>query len=125
MANHKPYLYRKGQNPAVDADFAAAPAFGKVRVGKTHFFWRFGLSRYAIPIASIQRIYRRIQPMHGRLCAGGRDFFIEWMVLVLQDGTEVEFHYADSEKLLDNPALEYMKAAYPQISYTTPKSRGA
>ncbi len=117
MANHKPYLYHKGQNPTLDADFASAPAFGKVRVGASHFFWRFGLSRYAIPLAQVRQIFRRVQPMHGRLCAGGRDHFIEWLVLVLSDGREIEVHYGDPEKLQDNPALEYLKQAHPNISY--------
>jgi len=81
MANYKQYLYTKGT--ALDGEFSAAPAFGKIRPGKHHLFWKSGLRWYGIPLTDLQRIYRRVEPVFGKLCCGGRSFIIEWLVLVL------------------------------------------
>ena len=71
--NYKPYRYNKGESPELDAQFKEAPAFSKVRVAQDGLFWRHGLRQHYIPFAGIQRIFRRVEEVHGRLCCGGQN----------------------------------------------------
>ena len=75
------YLYTKGTDAAMDTEFAAARKYGKIRLGETFLFWRTALRNYAIPLNQVQRARRGIQSVAGRLCAGGRNFDIEYLVL--------------------------------------------
>ena len=42
-ANLKPYVYKKGVDPDLDAQFSAAGAYGWVKPGQTAVFWKTGL----------------------------------------------------------------------------------
>lgn len=117
MTNHKQYIYTKGNDPVLDGEFEETKAFAKVRPGKTMLFWRNGLRRYAVPMGDIQRIYRRIEQVVGRLCCGGRTFVIEWLVLVLHDGSEVVIHVGDEVKKQAEELLEALKVMHPGIQY--------
>jgi len=68
MVNMKPYVYVKGQNPALDAEFSETAAYGKVKPGKSAVFWKSGLRWYVMPMSDIQRIFRRVEPVIGKLC---------------------------------------------------------
>ena len=46
-ASLKPYIYKKGMNPALDAQFSAAVDYGWVKPGQTAVFWKTGLLRRA------------------------------------------------------------------------------
>ena len=48
-ANLKPYVYKKGVDPALDAQFSAAEAYGWVKPGQTAVFWKTGLRWYGAP----------------------------------------------------------------------------
>ncbi|MBQ6999716.1 MAG: hypothetical protein IJN67_01555 [Oscillospiraceae bacterium] len=115
MANYKQYLYTKGT--ALDGEFSAAPAFGKIRPGKHHLFWKSGLRWYGIPLTDLQRIYRRVEPVFGKLCCGGRSFIIEWLVLVLHDGSELALHIGDDVQKQAEALLQHLKDVHPQIQY--------
>ena len=117
MRNFSQYLYTKGTDAALDTDFASAAAYGKVKPGQTAVFWRSGFRWHTIPLSSVQRIFRRILPVHGRLCAGGRSYFIEWLVLILNDGTELELHIGDDVKQDAEALLQALKNTHPQIQY--------
>lgn len=117
MANHKQYLYQKGSDPALDADFAAASLYGKVKPGKQALFWRFGLRWYSLPLEHVQRIFRRVEPVYGKLCCGGQSFIIEWLVLLLKDGTEVVVHIGDDVKKDAEALLQALKEVHPEIQY--------
>ena len=58
--NLKPYVYKKGGDPALDQDFAAGKDYGWVRPGQTAVFWKNGLRWYAVPLTQVQRIFRRV-----------------------------------------------------------------
>ncbi len=113
----KSYRYEKGKDPALDAEFANTQAFGKVRPGETELFWKSGLRWYHIPYAKTHRIFRRIQAVVGRLCAGGRNFDIEYLVLLLEDDQELEIHIGDDEKKKAEALLEHLKQVRPEIPY--------
>lgn len=115
MANYKQYLYTKGT--AADSDFSVAPAFGKIRVGSSHLFWKSGFRWYSIPLTDLRRIYRRVEQVFGRLCCGGRNFVIEWLVLVLSDGRELVLHIGDDVKKDAEALMEHLQSAHPQIQY--------
>ena len=115
MANYKQYLYTKGT--AADSDFSAAPAFGKIRVGSSHLFWKSVCRWYSIPLPDLQRSYRRVEQGFGRLCCGGRNFVIEWLVLVLCDGRELVLHIGDDVKKDPEALMEHLQRAHPQIQY--------
>lgn len=117
MANHKQYIYNKGTDLALDADFSSAVSYGKVKPGKTGIFWRSGLRWYYIPTENIRRIFRRVEPVYGKLCCGGHSFIIEWLVLLLSDGTEVVLHIGDDVQTQAQELLELLKDIHPQIAY--------
>lgn len=117
MANHKQYVYKKGIDGAVDADFASAAVYEKVRAGEKFLFWRFGLKQYGMPLANVQRIYRRVEPVYGKLCCGGQSFVIEWLVLVLRDGSEVVVHIGDEVKAKAEALMVHLQNTHPEIQY--------
>ena len=117
MFDYKPYRYAKGENPALDAQFARASSYGKVRPAETVLFWKSGLRWHQIPLEGIQRIFRRVEQVHGRLCCGGRNFIIEWLVLILADGSELVLHIGDDVRQDAEALLEHMKRSHPQIPY--------
>lgn len=115
--NIKPYLFTKGTNPALDAEFSAAPAFSKVRPGQTVLFWKSGFRWYHIPFAHVERIFRRVEHVFGRLCCGGRNFDIEYLVLLLNDETELVIHIGDDVKRQAEALLRHLKEAHPELQY--------
>lgn len=117
MANHKQYIYTKGKDPVLDGDFLSAAAYSKVKAGKTALFWRYGLRWYAVPLDQVQRIFRRVEPVYGKLCCGGNSFIIEWLVLVLHDGSELVIHIGDDVKTQAQALLEALKKLRPELQY--------
>ena len=117
MTDLKHYVYTKGTNAAMDAEYEAAKAYSKVRPGRDHLFWRSGLRRYAMPLTNVQRIYRRVEPVYGKLCCGGKSFIIEWLVLVLHDGSELVIHIGDQVKKQAEDLLLALKDMHPQLKY--------
>ena len=117
MANYKPYLYTKGTDAVLDGEFSSAPAFSKIRVGSRHLFWKSGFRWYSIPLTDLRRIYRRVEQVVGRLCCGGRTYVIEWLVLVLADGSELVVHIGDEVRKKAEDLMEHLQSAHPQIQY--------
>lgn len=113
----KPYLYAKGTDPALDAEFSAAAAYGKVKPGRTSLFWKSGLRWYSISYTSVQRIFRRVESMHIRACGGGRPFVSEWLVLKLPGSEELVIHITDNAPKKAEALLQALKEIYPQMQY--------
>lgn len=116
-ANLKPYAYIKGADGALDAQFADAQPYARARVGRTHIFWKAGFRWYCIPITNARRIFRRLLPVRTKLCCGGANFMVEWLVLVLEDGTELELYLGEDVQAAAESLLAHLKDQYPQISY--------
>lgn len=115
--NLKQYAYSKGADAALDAQFESAVRYARIRLGQTHIFWKAGLRWYCIPIAAAQRIFRRQMPVRTKLCCGGANFTVEWLVLLLSDGSELEMYMGDDVQTKAEALLNSMKAAYPQLKY--------
>ena len=118
--NLKPYVYKKGANPALDAEFTAADAYGLVKPGQTAVFWRAGLHWHVIPLEQVQRIFRRVEPVYGKLCCGGHSFIIERLVLILKDGTELELYIGDDMEKKAAALLDFLKEGHSEIAFGKP-----
>lgn len=115
--NLKNYVYHKGTDEALDAQFASAEGYARARLGSTHIFWKAGFRWYCIPIDHAKRIFRRLMPVRTKQCCGGANFMVEWLVLILADGTELEIYLGEDVQTSAEALLDRLKARYPQISY--------
>ena len=118
--NLKPYVYKKGTNPGLDEEFAAASDYGWVRPGQAAVFWRNGLRWYAVALSEVQRIFRRVEPVYGKLCCGGNSFIMEKLVLILKDGTELELYIGDDIEKKAAALLEFLKQSHPELAFGKP-----
>ena len=118
--NLKPYVYKKGGDPALDQDFAAGKDYGWVRPGQTAVFWKNGLRWYAVPLTQVQRIFRRVEPVYGKLCCGGNSFIMEKLVLILKNGTELELYIGDDIDKKAAALLEFLQTGHPEIAFGKP-----
>jgi len=115
--NVKQYAYVKGTDPAMDAEFASAKSYGRIRPGETVIFWKSGLRWCAIPVQQLQRIFRRVEPIYGKLCCGGRSYLIERLVLILNSGEELVLRIGDDMQKEAEALLAYLKERHPHIQY--------
>ena len=118
--NLKPYVYKKKENAALDADFAAGKDYGWVRAGQDNLFWRTGLHWNVVSLTEVQRIFRRVEPVYGKLCCGGHSFIMERLVLILKDGTELDLYIGDDMEPKAAALLEYLKEGHPEIVFGKP-----
>ena len=119
-ANLKPYVYKKGVDPALDAQFSAAGAYGWVKPGQTAVFWKTGLRWYVISLSQVERIFRRVVPVHGKLCCGGNCFLMEYLVIVRKDGGELELYIGDDIQKKAAALLEFLKQSHPELAFGKP-----
>lgn len=123
--NLKPFHYIKGRDEALDMEYAAAQKYGKVSLGQNHLFWRVGLTWYRVPFSQIRRIYRSLMPMHGKLCAGGYSFDLEYLTVLLRDGTSLRIHIGSDVKAKAVALLDAIQQAQPQLEYGKPPKEEA
>ena len=117
----KQMRYTKGNDAALDQEFQSAVPYSKVKLGKTTLFWRFGLRWYQISLNQVQRIFRRVEQVVGRLCCGGQNFVIERLVLILKDGSEVVIHIGDDVQPAAEALLQALKDTHPELEYGVQK----
>lgn len=115
--NLKSYLYSKGSDTVLDSQFASATSYARAKLGSSHIFWKAGFRWYCIPIGQVRRIFRREMPVRTKLCCGGANFTVEWMVLILSDGSELEIYMGDDVQTKAEAMLQSMKGVHPQIQY--------
>ena len=113
----KEYVYTSGHNPALDEDFGIAQVYCKVRLGKKALFFKAGFKTYAVPFERVQRAFRRMDMVYGKLCCGGSTYDVQMLVLVLMDGTELEIHIGDDVQQLAEELFAALQAAQPQLQY--------
>lgn len=117
MSRYAPYRFRPGQTEALDTQFANAAVFSKIRMAEQGLFWKNGIYWHYIPLEGIQRIFRRREGRYGRLCAGGRNFIIEWLVLILANGSELVLHIGDDTEAAAVALMEALARSHPEIPY--------
>ena len=118
--NLKQYVYKKKETPALDAEFAAGQDYGWVRPGQPAVFWRSGLHWNVVSLTEVQRIFRRVEPVYGKLCCGGNSFIMEKLVLILKDGTELELYIGDDIEKKAAALLDFLKDTHPEILFGKP-----
>lgn len=121
-ANLKAYTYAKGKDTALDEAFAAAVPYEKVKLGKDVVFWKSGLRWFAVSIAQVQRAYRQVEPVRGKLCCGRASYEIQRLILILTDGTELAIHIGDNEigdwvKKKAEELFQSLKDTHPELQY--------
>ena len=118
--NLKPYVYKKGMNPALDVQFSAAMDYGWVKPGQTAVFWKTGLRWYVIPLSEVDRIFRRVVPVYGKLCCGGRSYIMEYLVIIREDGSELELYIGDDMEKKATALLDFLKQSHPELAFGKP-----
>jgi len=115
----KELLYKPGEDAALDAAFAQGETFGKVKLGGGALFFKSMLRWYAVPFAHVLRVYRRQDHVYGKLCAGGQDYDVHLLMLVMDDGSPVEIHIGDDKAMQAKAEQLYaaIQAAQPQLQY--------
>ena len=116
----KSYRYITKENPALDAEFSDAAVYENVKLGHTHLFWKPLFRWHVVSVSQAQRIFRRIQDVHGRLCCGGRSFRMEKLVLLLENGQELEIHIGDDVDKKAQALLEALQNNHPNILFGKP-----
>ena len=76
---------------------------------------------YVVSLAEVQRIFRRVEQVVGRLCCGGQNFVIERLVLILKDGSEVVIHIGDDVQPAAEALLQALKDTHPELEYGVQK----
>ena len=115
--NLKPYVYKKGMNPDLDAQFSAAKDYGWGKPGQTAVFWKTGLRWDAISLSEAERIFRRVVPVYGKLCCGGRSFIMEYLVIIRKDGGELELYIGDDMEKKAAALLDFLKQSHPELAF--------
>ena len=118
----KTYSYRKGDSPDIDQEYRQASAYGAIKKGENHIFWKKGFRWYLVDISRIQRAYRRIDAVDTKMCCGNVNFDIQKLILILEDQSHLELLIGEG-KLREAEALYLrLQEQYPQIQYGKPKA---
>lgn len=112
----KPISYSKKADPALDAEFAAALPFGKVRLGQTHLFFRKFLGWQMVEPANAVRIFRRVEEVNAKMCCGRANFDIDKLVFVDANG-EFELIVAEGDPEEAQALFDALRRQFPQIAY--------
>lgn len=113
----KPYIYTRGKDAALDAEFVETAAYAKVKLGKSVLFWKAGLRWCGISFANVRRIFRRVEPVYGKLCCGRQSYIIERLVLILSDGSELEIYLGDDVKRQAEELYDAIRESHPELQF--------
>lgn len=117
--NLKEYIFHHGKDTALDTEYDDGTAYGKVKLGKDVIFWKVGLRWFYMPLNMVQRVFRRVEQVQGKLCCGMASFDVEKLVLVT-DGEELELYIGDNLKTQAQNLMAALQAAHPELQYGKP-----
>ena len=118
--DQKQFRYERGRDAHRDRQFESAVMYGKVKLGEDTLFWKEGFRQYAVDLKGVQRIYRQIERVFGKLCCGGRTYDIQRIILILADGAQLRVTIGDDMHMQAENLMEALKVAHPQIAYSKP-----
>lgn len=107
---------REAGAEALERDFSGAKQLGKLSVGAEYLFYRklFGGVEY-LPIAGIQRAYRRQEESRAVMGCCPQYFLSHFLVLTLPDGSLKKWELERKEQV--EQALALLKERGPQIAF--------
>jgi hypothetical protein len=125
MAENNIRLTAPDGSPADDAilsaDFRAAEKVGPFWVGQTAFYYRDGLKKRFIPLADIDRVFTRVEPVPTHCCCCSMNFDI-YRLVVCSKGRELADIRTEDEKLVEKTqALLRARKADIELGYTKPE----
>ncbi len=122
MAKNKFYINGKAvTNDILAADFAAAPAFDRVRVGKLGVFCTSVLRTDFFAYSDIERAFIRIYEGTARLCCGAMGYNYTSLVLLGTSGKVLREQFTESETAM-RQALSAINARAPQVRLDRPET---
>ena len=113
----KNYVYHHGKDETLDAEFASAATYGKIKLGKTAIFWKVTLRWFYLPLNMVQRVYRRVEEVNAKMCCGRANFDIQKLMLVLNDDTTLELYIGEVPREQAARLLQDLKNAHPELKY--------
>lgn len=116
MAKKWMSVTRQAGAEALEQDLSQAKQLGKLSVGGAYLFYKklFGGVEY-LPIADIQRAYRRQEESRAVMGCCPQYFLSHFLVTVLPDGTLKKWELERKEQV--EQALELLKERGPQIAF--------
>ena len=105
---------------ALEADWAHAAVFDKLRVGALAVYYRDGFRTKAIPYARMERAFIRVQEVRGRMCCG-QAFFAYFRMVFVVGGKELADYISEDEAAMD-AALAKIHEMAPALPVGLPQS---
>ena len=103
---------------ALGGEYRAARAFGVVRVGGAHLFFRAGMRTYAMPYGDIRRCYRRVMQVQMRLCCGRGNLDVEHLVIEGEAGEVAQIQLPGTRAARE--LMELLKQRMPEAEFVPP-----
>ena len=95
-------------------DFSGAPAFDKLRIGKTGVFFPSGLRMKFLPYDCFDRSYVKVHETKARMCCATAGF--EYYRVVFMSGDKCIADYISENKEAMQEALNQLRASAPRIT---------
>lgn len=121
MIDLKEYQYHKGSDAMMDAAFASAVSYGKVKLETNIIFWKVALRWFYLPLSRVQRAYRRVEEVNAKMCCGRANFDIQKLMLQLDEGTTLELYIGENERDVAGRLFQALKEAHPELQYGKPQ----
>lgn len=120
--DQKANIYTRGKDAALDAEFQSGTLYGKVKLASDMIFWKKGLRWFCLPLDQVQRAYRQVERVYGKMCCGGASFDIQRLVLVLRDGTTLTVVIGDNEigdqmKRQAEGLFQSLQGSHPELTF--------
>ena len=103
---------------ALGGEYRAARAFGVVRVGEAHLFFRAGVRTYAMPYGEIRRCYRRVMRVPLRMCCGKGNLDVENLVVDGDAGEVAQIQLPGTRAA--QALMESLKQRMPEAEFVPP-----
>ena len=103
---------------ALGGKYRAARAFGVVRVGEAHLFFRAGVRTYAMPYGEIRRCYRRVMRVPLRMCCGKGNLDVENLVVEGDAGEVAQIQLPGTRAA--QALMESLKQRIPEAEFVPP-----
>lgn len=113
----KPFLYKKKADAALDAQFSDAISYGRVKLGRSVIFWELGFRWYAVSIARVHRVDRRVEDTLTKVGCRSAVMDIQKLILELDDGFVLELQVGEGNREETEALFLRLQAEHPELQY--------